>query len=111
MSTKDYSDLQEKQIAKLVGGNTQSNSGGTRFGGGDVKTNYFLIEAKTPTSPRASFSIRHAWIKKASEQAFEQGKQYSAVAFRFKPDGDDYFVISHKLFKQFVLMLEKLEEV
>lgn len=109
MKTKDYSDLQEKQIAKSLQGKTQPNSGGTRFGGGDIQTKAFLIEAKTPTSSRASFSIRRAWVKKAAEQAFEQGKSYSAVAFRFEPEGEDYFVISHKLFKQLVTMLKEDE--
>ena len=56
MSTRDYSDKQEKHIALVTGGKVQSNSGGTRFGGGDVHTEKFLIEAKTPTKQQSSFS-------------------------------------------------------
>lgn len=110
MDAKECSEIQEKEIAKYLGGKTQPNSGGTKFGGGDILTKQFLIEAKTPTTSRSSFSIRRAWILKAYEQAFEQGKSYSAIAFRFQPYGDDYFIINKKLFKQLIIMLEELEE-
>ena len=33
MTTRQASDNQEKQIAKLLNGKVQSNSGGTKFGG------------------------------------------------------------------------------
>ena len=106
MATRDFSDSQEKRIAKLLNGKVTPNSGGTRFGGGDILTKDFLIEAKTPTTYQASFSIKKEWINKAAEQAFEQGKTYSSLAFRFNPDGNDYFVITERLFKQLVEMLE-----
>ena len=75
MATRDYSDMQEKHIAMVTGGNVQSNSGGTKFGGGDVHTKKFFIEAKTPTECRKSFSIKTEWLEKMWEQAFEQGKE------------------------------------
>lgn len=98
---------QEGSIARMLGGVVQSNSGGTRFGGGDVHTASFLIEAKTPTKEQTSFSIRKEWIDKMREQAFEQGKQQSALAFRFSPDGEDYFVINSRLMKELVSHLEE----
>lgn len=103
---KDYSASQENDIARLLGGRVQSNSGGTRFGGGDVHTVRFFIEAKTPTKPQTSFSIKKEWIDKMREQAFEQGKHLSALAFRFEPDGDDYFVINSRLMRELVQYLE-----
>lgn len=103
---KDYSASQERDIAKLLGGRVQSNSGGTRFGGGDVQTALFFIEAKTPTKEQTSFSIKKEWIDKMSEQMFEQGKQQSALAFRFEPDGEDYFVINSRLMKFLVEAFE-----
>lgn len=109
MATRDYSDLQEKQISKLVNGKVQSNSGGTRFGGGDIVTETFLIEAKTPTKTQTSFSIKEEWITKAKEQAFEQGKSNSALAIRFDPQGDDYFLVDKRLFQHLVQMLDKEE--
>ena len=80
----------------------QSNSGGTRFGGGDVHTDTFFIEAKTPTKEQTSFSVKKEWIAKLREQAFEQGKNHCALAFRFEPNGDDYFVIDSRLMKELV---------
>ena len=103
---KAYSVYQENDIARLLGGRVQSNSGGTRFGGGDVHTAEFLIEAKTPTKEQTSFSVKKEWIDKMREQAFEQGKLYSALAFRFAPDGNDYFVINSYLMRELVKYLE-----
>ena len=104
---KDCSESQERRIAKLLGGKTQANSGGTRFGGGDVHTSKFLIEAKTPVSEKSSFSIKKEWLDKAKEQAYEQHKQYSALAFCFDPEGPDYFVIDKKLFQELLEYLDK----
>lgn len=104
---KDYSRIQEADIAKLLGGRVQSNSGGTRFGGGDVHTKQFFIEAKTPTKEQTSFSVKREWVEKMKEQAFEQGKHHSALAFRFDPEGPDYFVIDAKLMQALVEYFEE----
>ena len=104
---KDYSASQESDIARLLGGRVQSNSGGTRFGGGDVLTKDFFIEAKTPTKPQTSFSIKREWIDKMVEQAFEQGKYHYALAFRFDPEGSDYFIINSRLMEMLVKFFEK----
>ena len=106
---KTPSQKQEQQIAKMVGGRTQANSGGTRFGGGDVHTKNLFIEAKTPLFDKASFSIKKEWLDKAQEQAFEQGKYNYALAFRFGPDEPDFFVIDTRLFRQLVKYLEEEE--
>ena len=106
-SAKDCSVSQENDIARLLEGKVQSNSGGTRFGGGDVQTEQFFIEAKTPTKEQTSFSIKKEWVDKMQEQAFEQGKYQSALAFRFEPGGQDYFVIDSKLMKFLVQCCEK----
>lgn len=98
---------QENDIARLLGGRVQSNSGGTRFGGGDVQTAEFFIEAKTPTKEQSSFSVKREWLDKMREQAFEQGKYHSALAFRFSPDGEDYFVINSRLMQELVHFLEE----
>lgn len=97
---------QEHDIARLLGGRVQSNSGGTRFGGGDVQTAQFFIEAKTPTKEQTSFSVKKEWVEKMREQAFEQGKIHSALAFRFAPNGEDYFVINSRLMRELVKYLE-----
>ena len=108
MTTRDYSDMQEKHIAKVTGGKVQSNSGGTKFGGGDVHTKHFLIEAKTPTKDQTGFTIKKEWMDKMKMQAFEQGKSQSVLAFKFSPWEDkNYYVLDEA---QFLLFLEYMEE-
>ena len=108
MTTRDYSDKQEKHIAKVTGGKVQSNSGGTKFGGGDVHTDKFFIEAKTPTKSQTSFTIKKEWIDKMREQAYEQGKEESALAFRFDPNTDnDLYILSQKQFLEYLKYKEE----
>lgn len=104
---KRYSEIQESRIAKSIGGRVQPNSGGTRFGGGDIHTQSFLVEAKTQTEHKKSFTIKEEWITKAREQAFEQGKSYSALAFSFDPEGPDYFIIDAAMFEELIYHYEK----
>ena len=106
MSTRTYSDAQEQYIAKHFNGRVTSNSGGTKFGGGDVLTKSFLIEAKTTETPKKSFSVKKDWIEKAEEQAFEQGKSYSTVAIQFEPEGKNYFVIDENCFRMLQEVIE-----
>lgn len=108
-STRYYSDEQERRIAKKLGGKVQSNSGGTRFGGGDIHTPLFLIEAKTSTEPKQSFSVKKQWLEKAKLQAFEQGKLYSAVAISFD-NIHDYYIVDENVFRYLHDLLEKEEE-
>ena len=101
-STRYYSDKQEKHIAKITGGKVTPNSGGTKFGGGDVIAEPILIEAKTTTKKQSSFSVKKDWIDKSREQAFEQGMEESVVAFQFEPDGDNYYILSEKQFLEYL---------
>lgn len=57
--TRHYSSIQEKSVAKAVGGKQTSNSGATMFQKGDVRLDsLFLIECKTKVSPSESMSIK-----------------------------------------------------
>ena len=108
MTTRDYSDKQEKHIAKVTGGKVQINSGGTKFGGGDVHTDKFFIEAKTPAIERKSFTIMKDWLEKMKEQAFEQGKEESVLAFRFSPeDKTDMYVLNERQFLEYLKYKEE----
>lgn len=101
--TRIYSDKQEKHIALITGGKVQCNSGGTKFGGGDVHTEKFFIEAKTPTKAQSSFTIKKEWLHKMQEQQFEQGKEESVLAFRFSPDiQNDWYVLNEKQFLEYL---------
>lgn len=106
---KEASHKQEKEIAKFLGGKVQSGSGGTAFGGGDVHTDTFLIEAKTTTYHRNQIQLREDWLLKMYHQAFEQRKPHAALAVRFDPNGQDFYLISADLMKRLVDMLEREE--
>jgi hypothetical protein len=96
---KEASLLQEKQVANLVDGQVQIASGGTSHGGGDVLTEHWFFECKTVTSEKDSYSVKKSVIEKLKEQTFEQMKDYGVLAFRFSPEGKDYFVIDSDTFK------------
>lgn len=106
-TTRDYSNKQEKELARMFKGKPTANSGGTKFGGGDVLTKDLFIEAKTTMIDRQSFSIKKEWLEKAREQAFEQHKNFWTLAFRFSPDGKDYYVVDKRCID---LLIEKIEE-
>ena len=101
-STRYYSNRQEKKIAKELGGKQVANSGATSFSKGDVRIKNWLIEAKTVTKEKDSFSIKKAWLLKNKEEAFAMNKPYSALAFNFGPDEENYYIIDEKLFKELV---------
>lgn len=98
--TRFYSNRQEKAVAKSVGGRQTSNSGATDFAKGDVTTDRWLLECKTTTSEKQSFSIKRAWLEKNKEEAFAMGKEYNALVFDFGDNGDRYYVIDEKTFKE-----------
>lgn len=106
-STRYYSNRQEKQVAKSIGGRQTSNSGATKFVKGDILTDDFLIECKTTLTPKKSFAIKKEWLDKNRQEMFAMNKSYNALAFNFEPDGKNYYVIDEKLFKY---LKEKLEE-
>ena len=104
--TRFYSNRQEKKIAKEVGGKKVANSGATTFSKGDVRTDNFLIEAKTCTKEQKTFTVKREWIEKNQEEAFAMGKMFSAVAIDFG-DGEQYYLINQKLFNKLVEALDK----
>lgn len=108
---KEASILQEKQVANLVNGQVQVASGGTSHGGGDVLTDDWFFECKTVISEKDSYSIKKSVINKMKEQAFEQKRDYCALAFRFSPEGKDYFVIDDDTMKYLLLCQEEYEKL
>lgn len=96
--TRFYSKQQENKVAKELGGKRVANSGATAFGKGDVSTEQFLIECKTCTESRKSFTLKKEWFDKNKEEAFAMHKDYSAVAFDFG-DSERFYIIDEGLFK------------
>ena len=108
-STRFYSKAQEEYVSALLGATRQPNSGAGHFRKGDV-ISYdasLLIECKTPTSEKDSFSIKKDWIVKNKEEAFTQRVFDGCIAFAFEPGGKNFFVIDEKLMR---FLVEKLEE-
>ena len=66
--TRHYSSMQEKSIAKAVKGNVNKNSGATMFQKGDVVTDNWLLEAKTCTTDKKSFSLKEEWFEKNKKE-------------------------------------------
>jgi hypothetical protein len=100
--TRFYSNRQEKQVAKAVGGRKTANSGATPFVKGDVLADDWLIECKCHTEHRSSMSVKEDWIYKNREEAFQMGKHHSAVAIQFEPDGENHYIISEIDFKEYM---------
>lgn len=75
------------------------------FNKGDVTTDLFLIEAKTCTTERKTFTLHKEWFSKNEEEAFAMGKPYNAVAVDFG-DGEQHYIISEKLFKKLLDFLQ-----
>lgn len=108
-STRYYSDLQEKAVCKELGARQQPNSGATKFRKGDVvqRDASLLIECKTCTSDKDSFSIKKDWIVKNKEECFTQRVNSGAIAFNFGPNQENYYIINSNLMK---FLIEKLIE-
>lgn len=106
-STRYYSGRQERKVARSLNGRTVANSGASNFVAGDVVTGNWLIECKTCTKEKQSFSIKHDWLIKNKEEAFEMGKEYNALAFNFGPDTQNYYVIDEYTFKELISQEEE----
>jgi len=108
-TTRYYSDLQENAIKDLIDGWKNPNSGAGHFRKGDViqQEASILIECKTPTSEKDSFSIKKEWIEKNRSEARDMRLFNNAIAFTYGPKQENFFVIDEKLFK---FLVEKLVE-
>ena len=106
--TRWYSNKQEKATAKKLNGKCTSNSGATDFGGkGDILLDSILLECKTKTTSSKSISIKKEWFKKNTQEAIFMGKPYSALAFNFGPDEENYYIINEELFE---ILINKIKE-
>ena len=104
--TRFYSKKQERAVAKALKGRRTANSGATLWSKGDVVTQKFLLECKTVTEERQSFTIQKEWLEKNKEEAFAMNKPYNALVFDFG-DGEQHYVIDEKLFQ---MLLKHIEE-
>lgn len=104
--TRYYSKKQENKVAKELDGKRTANSGATPFQKGDVTLDNWLIECKTCTTAKASFSIKREWLDKNREEAFAMRKMYNALCFDFGNGSNRYYVVDEKTFKEMVELLQ-----
>lgn len=103
LPTRYYSNKQEKQVAKELGGKQVANSGATSLFKGDIRIGTSLLcECKTCTKEQSSFSIKKEWLDKIRLEAFQSGKSYSCLAFNFGPNTQNYYVIDTNLMQMLV---------
>ena len=88
-STRAKSSIQEKRIAKAMGGRQVVGSGSTPFLKGDVVVDKLFIEAKTKMNPSQSITVKKSWIDKAKEQSLAMRKERDSSYFLHFPD--NYF--------------------
>lgn len=106
---RKFSDRQEKKLARQFDGKQTVNSGASSFVKGDVLTRHFLIEAKTVTREVGTFPIKKEVLKKLQQEKFAMNKKYAALAFQFKPNGENFFVLNEKAFSDFQRLIIKEE--
>ena len=107
--TRYYSDMQEKAVAKEIGGKQTKNSGATLFQKSDVYTGLFNLECKTKTTNSDSISIKREWFEKQIKENIQMGKKYSAIVFNFGPDApynENHYIIDEYLFQILLNYLE-----
>lgn len=105
-STKFYSNAQESYIAKLLHGSLVPGSGSPHFCVGDVLTQNWLVECKTSVKKKSSFAIKEAWLIKHERERIEAQKPYGCLAFQFEPEGENYFILSERMFKKIYDFIE-----
>lgn len=107
-ATRYYSSRQEKAVAKALNGKVVANSGAPAFVAGDVSTDSWLIECKTCTTQKKSFSIKQEWLDKNKEEAFAMNKEYNTLAFDFGT-GNNYYIVDERTFIKMKNALEEQE--
>lgn len=120
MSTKKFSNMQEKRIAKKLGGKTQPASGALPIASlkSDVKvTNSedwkVLISAKTSMVKnhqvgKRSFTLKKEWLEEVKHQAFEGGYDFGVVSISFD-NRQDFYILEDVDFENMLKALKEYE--
>ena len=99
-STRYYSNIQEKHVAKVLNGKQNVNSGATKWVKGDCSVQDILIECKTVMTPKNSYTVKKDVLSKLKQETYMMGKQHCALSFNFEPNGECFYVLSEKFFKE-----------
>lgn len=109
--TRYYSNIQEKNVAKAIGGRQTANSGATPYDKGDVKDNKgWRLECKTRTSNSEQMTIKKEWLDKNLSESIFMGNKYTALAFNFGPDSKNYYILDEPTFLLAKELLDEYED-
>lgn len=79
------SQKQEKRLANTLGGSVNAMSGAGWVRKADVRTDEYMVEAKTKMSPDAkTTTIRHSDLRDLSKRAYKEGR-LPLYVFEFGP--------------------------
>ena len=107
-TTRYFSSRQEKAFSELIGGKVTPNSGASHFAAGDVLTEDFVFECKTPMTKKKQITFKKEWIEQNEKERMGLMKPYSAVVFNFEPDGKNYVAVDENTFK---IMLDSMNKL
>lgn len=105
-STRYYSSLQEKKVAKDLGGTRSANSGAALWSEGDVRLKNTLIECKTSMTDKSSISIKKQWIEKLKEEATFAGKELYMIAFNYGPGQENHYIVPQWVIEEYLELKE-----
>lgn len=120
MSTKKFSNMQEKRIAKKLGGKTQPASGALPIASlkSDVKVTdskdwKVLVSAKTSMvknyqAGKRSFTLKKEWLEEVKHQAFEGGYDFGVVSISFD-NRKDFYIVEDVDFENMLKALKEYE--
>lgn len=75
---------------------------------GDVCTDDWLFECKTCMKEKESFGIKKEWLDKLKQESFAMNKEYYALAFNFGEDTENHYIISEKIMKKILKILDEI---
>lgn len=122
MSTKDFSNVQEKRIAKTLGGKTQPASGALSIASkkSDVQVSNsenwkLLVSAKTSMvkshqAGKRSFTLKKEWLEEIKHQALEGGYDIGVVSISFD-NRQDYYIVEDTDFSNIIDALHDYEQI
>ena len=104
--TRYYSNIQETNVANAIGGKKVANSGATAYNKGDVVDSGWLLECKTQTKDKDSFTIKKEWFDKNLDESIFMKKNHSAVVVNFGPNSKNYYIIDEQTFLRMKELLD-----
>lgn len=110
MVTRDVSSLQERNVAKNLGGRVTPNSGATSFVKGDVILDDLLVECKTKMTDVPSFTVQREWLEKLDGERIAMGKTYGVLAISFDAGKHSYYVLTERAMQDFVDYIRRQED-